>query len=527
MPHTEVRPAGGFLYRISLTSVRVNATLRARMRIAIVSDVHGNLPAWKAVLLDLASLQADRILCLGDTVGYGPDPAGVLQSIHEHVDDLVLGNHEAALCGRMDPALFDDGARAMLEWTRSRLTPDALAWFAQWPLALAAPGFRCTHAHPARPAWFEYVETEADAAAAWEAVPEPLLFVGHSHIPALYVQGASGRPHALEIQDFELESGKRYLVNPGAVGQPRDGDVRAAYVLFDTTRRTVQFRRVPYDLDQYRAAVEAHHLPEAARRAVWADPLEQRAGRRPKSDFRPAATAAEAAHGASELRILEDLRARARGWRRTAFLLFAGFTLAAAAAVWAFHRTTDPGREIPAAAGPVRPANADDGRVPWPAAAVTAGAALPGWHVRLADAAGQSAAAVADGDGPTIALELRSKTDAPMTVSSLPVRVTAGEKLTLEACVSHEDGFSGAVALAVELESGGAWRPDYVVKEPRVRRREGLLVLHTFVVPAGASRVCVAFRGRFTGTTRLRYVRLTAKDREEAPAAASGGAGGA
>ena len=114
-----------------------------------------------------------------------------------------------------------------------------------------------------------------------------------------------------------------------------------------------------------------------------------------------------------------------------------------------------------------------------------------------------------------------------MTVSSLPVRVTAGEKLTLEACVSHEDGFSGAVALAVELESGGAWRPDYVVKEPRVRRREGLLVLHTFVVPAGASRVCVAFRGRFTGTTRLRYVRLTAKDREEAPAAASGGAGGA
>ena len=231
------------------------------MRYAIVSDLHGNLQAWRAVLRDIAGAGADRILCLGDVVGYGPNPAEVMESVYAEAHRIVLGNHDAALCGRMDTSRFNDEARQILDWTRSRVSADAVKLAATWPLQLQGRGFRCAHATFDAPARFGYVEEAEDAAASWAAVPDPLLFVGHTHRPAVFVLGASGTPHLIEAQDFVVEPGKRFLVNVGSVGQPRDGNPAAAYALYDTGRRELMFCRVPYDIDEAAARIREKGLP--------------------------------------------------------------------------------------------------------------------------------------------------------------------------------------------------------------------------------------------------------------------------
>lgn len=142
------------------------------MRIAILSDLHANLPAWDAVWLDLNSLGARRILCLGDVIGYGPHPADVLERVHEHVHHVLLGNHDAALIGRMDANLFSAEAQQALEWSRAQLGPSALEEIRSWPLTLAGPGFRCAHADLARPGWYDYVFEAEEALPSWRRAVE-------------------------------------------------------------------------------------------------------------------------------------------------------------------------------------------------------------------------------------------------------------------------------------------------------------------------------------------------------------------
>ena len=225
------------------------------MRTAILSDVHANLQALNVVLTDIFSVGVDRIISLGDLVGYGPQPAEVLEVAYARLGHFVLGNHDAVIAGRMDPGVFNPAARAMIDWTASRVAGKARAFLATQPYILTGTAFRCSHGNPASPATFAYLLEAADASAAWSAAPEPCLFVGHSHVPGLYVLGPSGTPHWLAPQDFAFEEQKRYIVNVGAVGEPRDGDVRASYCIFDEERREVFFRRVAFDLEAYRRAV--------------------------------------------------------------------------------------------------------------------------------------------------------------------------------------------------------------------------------------------------------------------------------
>ena len=145
------------------------------MRYAIVSDLHANLPAWTAVLLDLRSLDADRIICLGDLVGYGPQPAEVLRSVYAEVNHVVLGNHDAVVCGKLDGSLFNETARQIILWTRDRLNAQALRFLRSLPLSLRGGGFRCAHGDLADPAAFRYVIDPADAAPSWSAVEDRLL----------------------------------------------------------------------------------------------------------------------------------------------------------------------------------------------------------------------------------------------------------------------------------------------------------------------------------------------------------------
>lgn len=232
------------------------------MRYAIVSDIHANLAAWQTVLNDIADLKADKIICLGDVVGYGPQPVEVLESVYRVVNVTLMGNHDAAVCGRLSTEAFSPRAAAAVSRHRELLAPAALEWLSQLPLTHAEPGFRCAHSDFADPSAFRYIIEPDDALPSWQATTEQLLFVGHSHLPGITVIGASGIPHFVTPRDFELEKGKRYIVNPGSIGYPRVGDCRSSYCLFDDVARSITFRQLPFDSAGYRQAMQGAGLDD-------------------------------------------------------------------------------------------------------------------------------------------------------------------------------------------------------------------------------------------------------------------------
>ena len=232
------------------------------MRYAVVSDLHANMAAWQTVLTDIADLKADKIICLGDVVGYGPNPVEVLESVYRVVGVTVLGNHDAAVCGRLSTDIFSTRAATAAARHRELLTPAALEWLARLPLTHEEDGFRCVHSEFSNPAAFSYVLEPEDALPSWQVAREQLLFVGHSHLPGIYVIGESGVPHFVAPCDFTLEDGKRYLVNPGSVGYPREGDRRSSYCIYDTDTRAILFRQLPFDSAAYRKAMHGAGLDD-------------------------------------------------------------------------------------------------------------------------------------------------------------------------------------------------------------------------------------------------------------------------
>jgi predicted phosphodiesterase len=478
------------------------------MRYALVSDLHGNLQAWRAVLRDIAASRVERILCLGDVVGYGPNPAEVLESVYAEAHRIVLGNHDAALCGRMDTSRFNDEARQILEWTRSRVSRDAVKLAATWPLQLQGPGFRCAHATFDAPARFGYVEEPADAAACWAAAPDPLLFVGHTHRPEVFVLGASGTPHRIDAQDFVVEPGKRFLVNVGSVGQPRDGDPRACYVIFEPATGSVYFRRVPFDLDACRAAIETAGLPPVASVFLDADPLRGRRPLREIVSFHPPETAEQGARGAVEIENLDVLRGRVRRWKAVTAFLAGALVAGAALAGWIAHRhatraTVVAPPWLPTLVAADRPADANLLPVPEPGAPP-----LDGWVVRYGNHRVQEAGALTKSeDGlPAFILMSRSAGD-PMEVVSAALLVAPGQRIALEAVFNKSEDFEGTVALSASLlrSQGGAEETveHFVVKEPNLRRKDGLAARETVEIPAGARELRVRVGGRFRGTVRV------------------------
>ena len=230
------------------------------MRYAILSDIHGNLEALDAVLAD-ALPRADGVLCLGDVVGYGADPLACIERMAEGAHAVVAGNHEHGVAGLLDLDWFNDRARVAAEWTRGRLDDDHLQWLAARPLVLEVDDATLVHASPARPAEWDYLVSAEDGYEALAAFATRMCFVGHSHRPGVWSVGSSGRAWEPAATEVELEAGRRYLINVGSVGQPRDGDPRAAYALWDVDGRRVTIERVPYDLASTRRKIVAAGLP--------------------------------------------------------------------------------------------------------------------------------------------------------------------------------------------------------------------------------------------------------------------------
>jgi diadenosine tetraphosphatase ApaH/serine/threonine PP2A family protein phosphatase len=237
------------------------------VRYAVLSDVHGNLEALTAVLADAASEAALAILCLGDMVGYGADPIPCIELLGERSARIVAGNHEYGALGLADLRWFNPAARAAALWTRDQLGADHEGYLSGLPLTSAVGEATCVHASPRRPEEWDYLVSEEDGYGAFGDFATRLCFVGHSHLPAVWSLGSSGRAYedltgpGCHDRRISFQNGQRYIVNVGSVGQPRDRDPRAAYILWDEEERTVWLRRVLYDHKAAAAKILRAGLP--------------------------------------------------------------------------------------------------------------------------------------------------------------------------------------------------------------------------------------------------------------------------
>lgn len=213
--------------------------------------MHGNLEALDAVLADAAARGATGVLCLGDLVGYGADPVACVDRLGERALASVAGNHEWGVLGLMDLEWFNPVARAAALWTGRQLDPDQARYLGSLPLTATVDDATLVHASPRTPDEWDYLLSAEDGFAAFRAFDTRLCFVGHSHLPAVWSLGSAGPDFRAGRPPGEapvaLDDGRRYLINVGSVGQPRDRDPRAAYALWDREARQVSIRRVGYD----------------------------------------------------------------------------------------------------------------------------------------------------------------------------------------------------------------------------------------------------------------------------------------
>ncbi len=229
------------------------------MRIGLLSDIHANLVALEAVLADLGAV--DALWVTGDTVGYGPDPSETLALLRQRGAVLVQGNHDLGVATGEGLDLFHERAAVAARMHRRWLAAEERDLLASLPQVVTVDRFTLCHGSLRDPLW-EYVTTTGAAAATIERAKTPFACCGHTHVPALYVSDGDvaratrpepGRAYAL---------GPRCLANAGSVGQPRDGDPRAAYALLDTVAGTVTFHRASYRIDETQRRIRARRLPE-------------------------------------------------------------------------------------------------------------------------------------------------------------------------------------------------------------------------------------------------------------------------
>ncbi|HEX2085486.1 MAG TPA: metallophosphoesterase family protein [Solirubrobacteraceae bacterium] len=235
------------------------------MRVAVVSDIHANRQAFEAVLDDLGGAGTDEVWCLGDLVGYGADPDACVELARGRAKLCLAGNHDLAVTGALGIEEFSRGAAISARWTRKTIAEDNLAFLRTLEPAGEEEGIGLYHASPRDPVW-EYVLSVRLADRCLDAADQRVSLIGHSHIALAFFRAGAGDETIVAPAGAgafaDLSEGE-WLINPGSVGQPRDGDPRAAWLLLDTGERRAEWRRVEYDVAGAAAAIRAAGLPDS------------------------------------------------------------------------------------------------------------------------------------------------------------------------------------------------------------------------------------------------------------------------
>jgi predicted phosphodiesterase len=233
------------------------------MQYLIISDIHANFAAFEAVLDNAGDF--DKIWCLGDLVGYGPDPNECIETLRKFEHICVAGNHDWAVLGRLALEDFNPDAQTASRWTREQLTADNHAYLESLPTMLIEEGFTLVHGSPRQPVW-EYVLYPSIASPNFKHFGTRFCLIGHTHVPVIFQLVHQEFGEYCELVQPPLNGPiplveSRLIINPGSVGQPRDGDPRASYAILDMEHLTIEYRRIPYPIDKTQQRMEEAELP--------------------------------------------------------------------------------------------------------------------------------------------------------------------------------------------------------------------------------------------------------------------------
>ncbi len=228
-------------------------------RYAIIADIHANLDAFQVVLEDIKQQQCTHIVCLGDVVGYGANPKECLDIVRGMNIPVVKGNHDEYIGSDESPEGFNDAAAEAVNWSRAQLTEEDRKWLRELKYFRLVANFSVVHATLDAPQRWGYVFEKLEAAASFTYQNTQVCFFGHTHVPVAFIRDTGVRGGT--YSKFRVEPGKKYFVNVGSVGQPRDGNPKAAYVVYDMPAQTIELRRLDYDIAAAQKKIRDAGLP--------------------------------------------------------------------------------------------------------------------------------------------------------------------------------------------------------------------------------------------------------------------------
>lgn len=232
------------------------------MRYAIISDIHGNLGALEQVLRRIEAEKCDKIVCLGDLVGYGPFPNECVRRVKEAAEIVILGNHDDAVIGRTDTIYFNVYAKFAIEWTRTEIQHDVMSTLENLASTGKIEDCLLVHASPFRPLEWNYVFDLKDAKQNFDSFEEQICFIGHSHIPVVFSTNRSGEIFRERVASVKVKKGYQHIINVGSVGQPRDGNPNACFAIYDNSAGKVTIIRQEYGITNTQIAMYEKNLPD-------------------------------------------------------------------------------------------------------------------------------------------------------------------------------------------------------------------------------------------------------------------------